>query len=51
MEQLKDLLDRLPYSMILVGALAYIGYGFYQFKNSPNSSRNIDHAGSSSSIR
>jgi Tfp pilus assembly protein PilO len=37
MDRIKDLLDRLPYSLILVGALGYIGFGYYQFLNSPDS--------------
>src|SRR5579885_306936 len=37
MDKLKELLERIPFTMVLIAALGYIGYGFYQFKYSPDS--------------
>ena len=37
MDKLKEILERIPFTMVLIAALGYIGYGFYQFKYSPDS--------------
>jgi Tfp pilus assembly protein PilO len=37
MEQLKDILERIPYTLVLVAALGYIGFGYYQFRTSADS--------------
>src|SRR4051812_43652652 len=37
MDKLKDLLERIPYTLVLVAALGYIGFGYYQFRTSPES--------------
>jgi Tfp pilus assembly protein PilO len=37
MDKLKELLERIPFTMVLIAGLGYVGYGFYQFKYSPDS--------------